>query len=209
MLRLWRKSETVTKLNTTVARVLRDTWLMMGVGKAMRVFILVSLLILVVVPVVLVTVGFDIDRVATFGYAGVFLASFLASTTIIFPAPGIAVVLVAAALFHPAWVALVAAVGGTLGEFTGYLAGYGGRVAIGERYGERHKRAERWMERHGSITLAVFAFMPFLIFDLAGIAAGALRFPFWKFLLACFAGRVPRSFYESYLGWWILPRFLH
>ena len=45
--------------------------------------------------------------------------------------------------------------------------------------------------------------------DLAGIAAGALRFPFRKFLLACFAGRLPRSFIEAYLGWWILPHLFH
>ena len=196
-------------MNTTLANFFRNTWLMMGQTNATRAVILTSLLILVVVPVVLVTIGFDIDRVASFGYAGVFLASFLASTTIIFPAPGVAVVVVAAALFHPAWVALVAAAGGSLGEFTAYLAGYGGRIAIGERYGKRYQQAEGWMKRHGSITLALFAFFPFLLFDLAGIAAGALRFPFWKFLLACFAGRLPRSFIEAYLGWWILPRFLH
>ncbi len=195
-------------MNTTLANFFRNTWLMMGQGKVMRVVILVSTLALVVVPIVLVTKGFDVESIAEIGYAGVFLATFLASTTIIFPSPGIAVVVVAAALFNPAWVALVAAVGGSLGEFTGYLAGYGGRIAIGERYGKRYQQAERWMERHGFLTLATFAFMPFLLFDLAGIAAGALRFPFWKFLLACFAGRLPRSFIESYLGWWILPQFL-
>ena len=209
MFRLWPNSETVSKLNTTLASLIRDAWLMMGRGKVTRVVILVSLLVLVVVPVVLVTTGFDIDRVATYGYAGVFIASFLASTTIIFPAPGVAVVVVAAALFHPAWVAVVAAVGGSLGEFTGYLAGYGGRIAIGERYGGRYQKAEGWMKRQGTVTLALFAFLPFLLFDLVGIAAGALRFPFWKFLLACFVGRLPRSFIEAYLGWWILPRFLH
>ena len=160
MFRLWRNSKTVSKLSASLTRVIRDTWLMMGQGKWMRIFILGSLLILVVVPVVLVTVGFDIDRVTTFGYAGVFLASFIASTTIIFPAPGVAVVVVAAALFHPAWVALVAAAGGSLGEFTAYLAGYGGRIAIGERYGKRYQQAEGWMKRHGSITLALFAFSP-------------------------------------------------
>ena len=208
MFRLWPNSETVSKLNTTLANLFRSTWLMMGRGKVTRWLILVSTLVLVVVPIVVVVKGFDIERIAAYGYAGVFLASFLASTTIIFPAPGIAVVVVAAALLHPAWVAVVAAVGGTLGEFTGYLAGYGGRIAIGEKYGERYERAERWMKRHGSLTLATFAFMPFLVFDFAGIAAGALRFPFWKFQLACFAGRLPRSFYECYLGWLILPHFL-
>jgi len=181
---------------------------MMGRGKVTRVVILVSILILVVVPIVLVTLGFDVESIAEIGYAGVFVASFLASTTIIFPVPGVAVVVVAAVLFHPAWVAVVAAVGGSLGEFTAYLAGYGGRIAIGEKYGERYQKAEGWMKRHGFLTLATFAFLPFLLFDLAGIAAGALRYPFWKFLLACFAGRLPRSFIESYLGWWILPQFL-
>ena len=188
---------------------LRNTWLMMGQGNVTRVVILVCLLLLTVVPIVLVTRGFDLERVAAYGYAGVFVATFLSSTTIIFPAPGVVVVVVAAACLHPALVALLAAVGGSLGEFTGYLAGYWGKIAIGDRYGGRYLKIENWMQRHGSITLFLFALFPFMVFDLAGIAAGALRFPFRKFLLACFAGRLPRSFIEAYLGWWILPHLFH
>jgi len=209
LLRLWRNSATVSKLNSALASLLRDMSLIMGRGKMARAIIVFSVLVLIVIPIVLVTRGFDMESIATYGYAGVFVATFISSTTIIFPAPGVVVQVIAAALLNPAWVALVAAVGGSLGEFTGYLAGYGGRAAIGERYGERYRKAETWMKRHGSVTLAVFAFTPFLLFDLAGIAAGALRFPFWKFQLACFAGRLPRAFIECYLGWWILPRFLH
>jgi len=157
----------------------------------------------------LVTRGFDLERVAVYGYAGVFVATFLSSTTIIFPTPGVVVVVLAAAYLNPAFVALVAAVGASLGEFTGYLAGYWGKIVIGDKYGGRYLKAENWMKRHGSITLFLFAFFPFMIFDFAGIAAGALRFPFRKFLLACFAGRLPRCFIEAYLGWWILPHFMH
>jgi len=181
----------------------------MGRGKATRMAIVVFLLILTVVPIVLVTTGFDVKKLATYGYAGVLIATFLSSTTILFPAPGVVVEVVTAALLNPALVALLAALGGSLGEFTGYLAGYGGREAMGERYGEKYRKAEGWMKRHGTLTLCFLAFIPVVPFDLAGIAAGALRFPYWKFQLACFIGRLPRSFIECYLGWWILPRFLH
>ena len=96
----------------------------------------------------LVTRGFDLERVAAYGYAGVFVATFLSSTTIIFPAPGVVVVVVAAACLNPALVALLAAVGGSLGEFTGYLAGYWGKIAIGDTYGGRYLKIENWMQRH-------------------------------------------------------------
>jgi membrane protein YqaA with SNARE-associated domain len=55
------------------------------------------------------------------------------------------------------------------------------------------------------VTLAVFSFMPVLIFDLVGIIAGALRLPMWKFLLATYAGRLPRSLIEVYVGFQALP----
>jgi len=31
--------------------------------------------------------------------------------------------------------------------------------------------------------------VPFMPMDIAGITAGVLRFPFWQFLLACWAGK--------------------
>ena len=49
---------------------------------------------------------------------------------------------------------------------------------------------EEWMKKWGSATIFVFSLAPFLPFDVAGIAAGALRFPLWKFLIASFLGKV-------------------
>jgi len=43
--------------------------------------------------------------------------------------------------------------------------------------------------------------------DLAGIAAGSLRFPLWKFFFACWLGQVAKSLAQAYFGWYIL-RFL-
>ena len=72
----------VPKLKSVVPKSLRDTWLVMGQCNWVRVVILVCLILLTVAPIMLVTRGFDLERVAVYGYAGVFVATFLSSTTI-------------------------------------------------------------------------------------------------------------------------------
>jgi len=121
-----------------------------------------------------------------YGYLGAFLVAFIASISII--------------------VALAAAIGGGLGETTAYLAGYGGAVVISPGQSKWYERAEKWMKRYGSATIFAFS-LSWLPFDIVGIAAGALRFTYWKFLLATLAGRLPRTLLEVYLarrGWEIL-----
>ena len=49
--------------------------------------------------------------------------------------------------------------------------------------------AQRWMKQWGSLAVFLFALVPVLPLDLAGIAAGMVRFKIWKFLVACFAGK--------------------
>lgn len=151
-------------------------------------------------------VGFE-----RYGYIGAFLVSFIASSSVIFPVPGFVVIwaMAASPAFSWAWVALAAAIGGGLGEFTAYLVGYAGKVAIAPEQSRWFERAEDWMRRYGSITVFAFALAPFLPFDIAGIAAGTLKFPFWKFILATLAGRVPRTLigcYVAYVGWEMLGR---
>lgn len=208
MFRLWQDLRSILKWNSFSGRLLDEARLLMWGSWVRRGILIFCLLCLLAIPIVLVTRGLDLESIAAYGYVGVFLGTFLSSTTVIFPAPGVVVVVLAAAMFNPAWVALVATLGAGLGEFTSYLVGYGGRIAIGQEHSKRYNRAEDWMRRHGSVTIFVFALVPFLIFDLVGIAAGTLRFPFWKFLLATLAGRLPGTFVVAYLGWWILPRFL-
>jgi len=175
---------------------------------AKKGLLIVAVLCLLILPAMLIIRGLDLESIASYGYMGVFLATFLSTACIFFPAPGFVVVVVAAALFNPIWVALAATAGGALGEFTSYFVGYWGRAVIDLERRQRYKRAENWMMRYGGVAIFLFALVPGLIFDLIAIAAGAVRFPFWKFLLASFAGRLPRSFLEAYLGWMILPRFL-
>ncbi|MCK4964514.1 MAG: VTT domain-containing protein [Dehalococcoidia bacterium] len=148
-----------------------------------------------------------------YGYLGAFLVAFITSITIMFPLPGFAIIGVIAINPDLNWalVALAAAIGGGLGEFTAYLAGYGGAAIITPRQSKWYKMAEGWMERYGTASIFLFALTP-LPFDIVGIAAGALRFPFWKFILATIAGRLPKTFigvYLTYLGWVLLQPYWH
>jgi len=149
-------------------------------------------------------------ELTNYGYLGVFLLTLICSATIFFPTPGFIIVfaMVVSPAFSWPLVALAAAVGGGLGESTAYIAGYGGNVIIVPEQWKRYRRWEDWTRHYGGIAIFVFSLAPFLPFDLAGIVAGAMRYPFWKFLLATLAGRLVRSFSECYLvylGWITWP----
>jgi uncharacterized membrane protein YdjX (TVP38/TMEM64 family) len=126
-----------------------------------------------------------------YGYIAVFLVGLISNATLILPVPGLAMSSVLGSVFNPWAVGLVAGIGQALGELTGYMAGYGGQTWV-EGY-SRYRRLTRWMERYGILAIFVLALLPNPVFDVAGMVAGALRFPVWKFLLSCTAGKVIKN----------------
>ncbi len=137
-------------------------------------------------------------QLAAFGYVGVFLVSLLGNATIILPAPSLALVFAMGSVLNPLLVGLVAGVGEALGELTGYAAGFAGRAVI-EDY-EMYRRLVGWMERRGGITVFVLSAIPNPFFDLAGIAAGTLKYPVWKFLLFCWLGKTLKTTFVAFAG---------
>jgi membrane protein YqaA with SNARE-associated domain len=141
------------------------------------------------------------DRLAQFagyGYPSVFVVSFLGNATIFMPAPSLAFVFAMGSVLNPLWVGLVAGAGEALGELTGYLAGYGGQPVV-ERY-DVYQRLRGYMERYGLIVIFVLSAVPNPFFDLAGLAAGALRVPVWQFLLVCWLGKTLKCIFFAFLG---------
>jgi uncharacterized membrane protein YdjX (TVP38/TMEM64 family) len=128
-----------------------------------------------------------INEFENYGYLGAFLISMVSSATIILPTPGLLLLIAIGAAFNPVLVGLVGAAGGTLGEITGYVLGRSGRGLT--RRNKIFVKAEGWMKRGGFVTILLFSLLPFLPVDIVGILAGVLRFPIWKFLLACFLGK--------------------
>ena len=92
------------------------------------------------------------------------------------------------AVFNPYLVALAAGTGATLGELTGYMAGFSGQGVIENR--KWYDKVTSWMTKYGGITVLVLAFIPNPVFDIAGMVAGALRMPMWKYLIFSWIGKV-------------------
>lgn len=163
--------------------------------------------IILILAVISITVGIFVfrDRVASlqgYGYLGAFLISLVSSATIILPIPGLAVIFALGATYNPYLIGLAAGAGSALGELSGYMAGYSGQIVIKDS--KTYQRMEAWMKRRGSIIIFVLAFVPNPLFDLAGAAAGVLRYPVWKFLLFCFSGKAPKSILVALAGAWTL-----
>jgi len=145
----------------------------------------------------------------SYGYLGVFLISLVSNATVILPVPGILVVFPLVVTYNPVLVGLVGATGGVIGEITGYLAGYSGREMV--KTGRMYNRVEGWMKRWGAWAIFIFAVAPFLLFDVAGLVAGALRFPFWKFILVAWVGKSLKYIILMLAfvwGWDVVLRFL-
>jgi membrane protein YqaA with SNARE-associated domain len=159
---------------------------------------IVALLAVIALSIFIFSIRDRAEDLAIYGYPGIFLIAFLSYATVLLPAPGVAVVFAMGAVFHPVGVALAAGTGAALGEISGYLAGFSGQAVI-ER-ADIYKRLTRWMQKNGPITVFLLSAIPNPFFDLAGVAAGALKLPLLKFLLWCWLGETTKMLIFAYAG---------
>lgn len=120
---------------------------------------------------------------------GLLLACFVMNSTVLLPSSSLLVVLEYSFVLSPLSVVFVGALGASLGEFIGYMVGAEGSTLI--------KRFKRFSEltnfrKHVFWWVMIFAFIPFPVFDIAGIMAGSIRMDPFKFLIASFLGKVAK-----------------
>ncbi len=159
---------------------------------------ILALLFIIALSLGIALYGDRFSGLGAYGYPGLFLLNILASATLILPAPGLALAFGAGVNLNPWLVGLAVGAGSTLGELTGYLAGFSGRGAVENR--NLYNRLRPWMERHGLWVLFVLGLIPNPLFDVAGIIAGAMKIPVWKFLAATGAGKVLKATLVAYAG---------
>ena len=159
---------------------------------------LAALFFVIAITIYVYSIRDQVQQLAQYGYAGVFLLSILANATVLLPAPGILFVFAMGGVFNPAFVALAAGAGAALGEFSGYLAGFSGQ-GIAEKTSV-YERLSQWMQRKGPLTILVLAFVPNPFFDLAGMVAGALRMKLHVFLFWCMIGKILKMLLFAYAG---------
>lgn len=135
-----------------------------------------------------------------YGYSGLFIASFLASTILPFGSEGIVVLLVSRG-FNVMAVVMVASIGNFFGACTSYYLGSMGRGYI-EKYlkikQSELENAEKYFSKYGSYVL-LFTWVP-LIGDAITVTGGLLKLEFRKFALLVFVGKFLRYFAVAYLA---------
>lgn len=159
---------------------------------------LLSLLLVIGISVYIFTIRNQAEKFAAYGYPGIFLICVLANATVLLPAPGVAVVFAMGSIFNPLAVGVVAGTGSAIGELSGYIAGFSGQV-IAERT-PLYDRITSWMQNYGWLTILILAAIPNPFFDLAGMAAGALKMPIGKFLLWDMLGKIIKMLVFAYAG---------
>jgi uncharacterized membrane protein YdjX (TVP38/TMEM64 family) len=147
------------------------------------------------------------DDVQRWGYAGLFGIVLLRSASVVLPMPGGGVIFASGALLDPVLgvpAPIVAGVVGgfaeSLGELTGYAAGMGGSPMLKDR--TVYRRIKRWVERRPFMTVFLMTFTPPMLFDVAGLAAGAARVPIRVFYPALLSGKILRDILVALAGYY-------
>ena len=168
---------------------------------------ILAILAVIAISVYVFSIRDDAEKLAVYGYPGIFVLSFLSYATVLLPAPGVAVIFAMGAVFNPVGVALAAGAGAALGEISGYLAGFSGQTVI--ENSSIYNRLAGWMGKNGPLTVFLLSAIPNPFFDLAGVAAGALKMPLGRFLFWAWIGETTKMFIFALAGssslTWLFP----
>jgi len=145
-----------------------------------------------------------VHELEALGYPGVFLISMLSNATLILPVPGVLFTSAMGAVFNPFWVAFAAGAGATIGELSGYLAGFSGQGVV--QRSKWQPKVEGWMQKYGALTVFLLALVPNPVFDIAGLTAGMLKMPVLKYLFWCLLGKIGKMLIFAYAGGWLLTK---
>lgn len=149
----------------------------------------------------------QVQELAHFGYLGVFIAAMMSNATVFLPIPGVAVVFAMGAVFNPFLTALFAGMGAAVGELTGYLLGFSGQGLV--EHAGWYRQIRNWMMTHPKLIdlgILALAAIPNPFFDAAGVAAGTMKIPIWRFLLFCSIGSIIKMLIFAIGGDTILNR---
>lgn len=134
-----------------------------------------------------------------YGYFGIFLISFIGAISIFFPVPYTVIIFTLGGTFEPLWIAVAGGVGSALGEFSGYLLGFGGRKVISEKYKRKMNFLMKLFDRFGPVLIFFFALTP-LPDDLLFIPLGVIRYSLVRALIPALIGKICMNFIVAYSG---------
>jgi uncharacterized membrane protein YdjX (TVP38/TMEM64 family) len=184
---------------SVVEQVKRNKWLLATIYAVIIVGLSFGLYFLL--QYLMAHFNVPVEEFATTAYLVVFVTTLVSNASILVPVPFfVALMITAAGYWNPVLIALTASSAGTLGEITGYYAGYLGKKIIITEATPGYEKLVAWMKRHGMLAVFLLSLQPILPFDIAGLISGASRIPLWKFVLPCWAGKFPKYLLGCYFG---------
>jgi membrane protein YqaA with SNARE-associated domain len=138
------------------------------------------------------------------GYVGIFIVSLVGSSSIIFPLPTFVVLFTFGAIFNPLIVALVGAIGTSIGNLTSYLIGLGGKEILERRYHKRLKSLHKMFNKYGALFWIFMVNATPLPDDIVGVFCGMIRYDFKKYFIIMFIGHLILSLVLAYSGYYSL-----
>jgi membrane protein YqaA with SNARE-associated domain len=143
----------------------------------------------------------DYRALASFAYVGAFLICLVANAVVAIPIPYIPIIAhLGATADSPALVVALGALGSVLGESVAFLIGRAQQGLVSEH--PLYRRLHRLAERKWLAGLVLFALAVPLnpLFDVAGLAAGAMGMRYRVFFVAVLAARMIRLTLIVWLG---------
>lgn len=176
-----------------------------GVKKQMRSGKIASILIFVLS--IVLSIAFFIFRdffkeSASLGLVGLFIINFVTNASFFVSAPAFLTVVAGGNLYSPVLVALVSSLGATIGDTIGFAFGFAGHKLTKHRLEKKKwfRILEKYFKKHGNLLLFAFALIPNPIFDAIGLIAGIFAYPFLRFFLIVWVGRLIRYFLLASFG---------
>lgn len=139
------------------------------------------------------------NLVTTYGYSGAFIISLFGNFTIFFPVPFVLTIYAFGAKLNPLLLGIVCGFGSTIGEFSAYLIGRGGRRVIDDKYGKQLENAKKLIQKFGVFIIFLFAILP-LPDDVILIPLGMMKYDLKKAMAAMFTGKTIMCIGIAYAG---------
>jgi membrane protein YqaA with SNARE-associated domain len=173
----------------------------------LAVYFILSLVVIDLASPSILVYNWILDFALVFGYFGAFFVAFLGNATFLIPIPYMIITFILGGLvntsgqfiFDPLAVGLIAGLGATIGEMTGYLMGYAGSRFIEE---SQRDAFSKYISKHPKAT-------PFLIWflaisplpdDFVILPLGAAKYPWWKVAIPQFIGKSMFMILAAWLG---------
>lgn len=170
-------------------------------------FILIGFLMAAVFSTPYILFREQVREMAIVGYVGLVLACSVSNVSILIPSSATVIVLVAATTLNPWLCILCGGLGTALGEQSSYICGLIGAGGFDKSIDQNQKMLEA-LRNHSFLTVFLFAFVPLPVFDIAGIAAGAIRMNWGKFTLAAVFGKTLKFLFAVVGIFYIVPWIL-